>query len=108
MLNMAVHKVCQPHADEETSLVYMRCRAAQERLSQRVPMLHECVKAEPVTPPLVDGAYARGQRWQEEFHNCMTLQRLRLGHIQATSRSEVPDQNIIFDQNGILLDSDDF
>ena len=30
MLNTAVHKVRQSHADEETSSVYARCRAAQE------------------------------------------------------------------------------
>jgi len=30
MLNVVVHKVCQPQADEETSSAYARCRAAQE------------------------------------------------------------------------------
>jgi hypothetical protein len=44
-LNMVVHEVRQPHADKETSSVYVRCRAAQERLSQNAPTLHECVKA---------------------------------------------------------------
>jgi hypothetical protein len=29
-LNVAVHEVCQPCADEETSLAYTRRRAAQE------------------------------------------------------------------------------
>jgi len=71
-------------------------------------MLCEHVKTEPVTPPLVDSAYAHGQWWWEEFCNCVTLQRLQLADIQATSRLKVPDQNIIFDQNGIPLDSDDF
>jgi len=88
--------------------VYVRCRAAQERLSQSVPTLHERVKTEPIAPPLVDSAYACGQQWWEEFHNRMTLQRLWLADIQATGHSKVPDQNIIFDQNGILLDSNDF
>jgi hypothetical protein len=55
------------------------------------PTLCEHVKAEPAAPPLVDSAYARGQQWQEEFHNHMTLQCLQLGDIQATGRSEVPD-----------------
>jgi hypothetical protein len=39
MLNAAVHEVRQPRADEETSSVYTRRRAAQERLSQSAPML---------------------------------------------------------------------
>jgi len=30
ILNVVVHRVHQPHADEETSSVYARCRAAQE------------------------------------------------------------------------------
>ena len=30
MLNVVVHKVCQPQADKETSSAYARCRAAQE------------------------------------------------------------------------------
>jgi len=38
-LNAAVHEVRQPRADEETSSVYARHRAAQERLSQSAPML---------------------------------------------------------------------
>jgi len=56
----------------------------------------------------VDSAYAHGQQWWEEFHNCVTLQRLWLADIQATGHSQVPGQNIIFDQNGIPLDSNDF
>jgi len=101
MLNVVVHEVCQPRADEETSSVYTRHRAAQERLSQSVPMLREHVKAEPVAPPLVDSTYAHSQRWREEFHNCVMLQCLQLCNLWATSHMEVPDQNIIFDQNGI-------
>ena len=54
MLNTVVHKVFQPHADKETSSMYARCRAAQERLSQSAPMLHERVEAEPVIPLMVD------------------------------------------------------
>jgi hypothetical protein len=108
MLNAAVHEVCQPRAVEETSLVYARRRAAQEQLSQSAPTLRERVKAEPVAPPLVNSTYACGQQWQEEFCNCMTLQRLRLGDLQAASHMEVPDQNIIFDQNGIPRDINDF
>ena len=64
-------------------------------------MLCECVKAEPVAPPMVDSAYACSQQRWEEFCNRVTLQRLRLGDLQATGHMEVPDQNIIFDQNGI-------
>ena len=60
-LNAVVHEVCQPRADEETSSAYVRCRAAQERLSQSAPTLRERVKTEPVAPPLVDSAYACGQ-----------------------------------------------
>jgi len=107
-LNAVVHEVHQPRADEETSSAYARHRAAQERLSQSAPMLREHVKTEPVAPPLVDSTYACGQWWREEFCNCVMLQCLRLADIQATSRSKVPDQNIIFDQNGMPLDSDDF
>jgi hypothetical protein len=106
MLNAVVHEVRQPRADEETSLAYVRCRAAQERLSQSVPTLCERVKTEPVAPPPVDSAYARGQRWREEFHNCVMLQRLRLGDLQANSHTTMPDQNIIFDQNGLPRDID--
>jgi len=76
-------------------------RAAQERLSQSVPTLRECVKTEPVAPPPVDSAYARGQRWREEFCNHVALQRLRLSDLQVDGHTTVPDQNIIFDQNGI-------
>jgi hypothetical protein len=49
-LNVAVNKVQQPCTDEETSSAYVRCRAAQERLSQSAPMLCEHVKSEPVAP----------------------------------------------------------
>jgi hypothetical protein len=106
-LNAVVHKVCQPRADEETSSAYVRCRAAQERLSQSAPMLHERVKTEPVAPPLVDSTYACGQWWWEEFCNRVTLQCLRLGDLQADGHTTVPDQNIIFDQNGLPRDIDD-
>ena len=60
-LNAAVNEVRQPRTDEETSSAYVRCRAAQERLSQSVPTLRERVKSEPVAPPPVDSAYAHGQ-----------------------------------------------
>jgi hypothetical protein len=73
MLNTAVHKVCQPRADEETSSAYVRRRAAQERLSQSAPTLRERVKPEPVVLPVVDSEYYRAQQhlawWNEEFHN---------------------------------------
>ena len=104
-LNMAVNEVHQPRTDEETSSVYVRCRAAQERLSQSVPMLREHVKSEPVAPPLVDSTYACGQQWREEFHDCVALQRLRLSNLQADGHMPVPDQGVIFDQNGIPRDS---
>ena len=107
-LNVVVHKVHQPWADKETSSAYVRCRAAQEQLSQSAPTLCEHVKTEPVAPPLVDSNYAHSQQWQEEFCNCMTLQHLWLADIQATSCLQVLDQNIIFDQNGILQDSNNF
>jgi hypothetical protein len=72
-LNAAVHEVRQPRADEETSSVYVRRRAAQERLSQSAPMLREHVKPELVVPPVVDSEYACAQLrlawWNEEFHN---------------------------------------
>jgi hypothetical protein len=106
MLNAAVHNVRQPHADEETSSAYTRRRAAQEHLSQSAPMLGERVKTEPVAPPPVDSAYARGQWWWEEFRNRVTLQHLRLGDLQADGNTTVPDQNIIFDQNGLPRDID--
>jgi len=64
-------------------------------------MLCEHVKTEPVTPPLVDSAYAHGQQWWEEFRNCLALQRLRLCDLQANGHTTVPDQNIICDQNGL-------
>jgi hypothetical protein len=64
-------------------------------------MLHERVKAEPVAPPPVDSTYACSQWWQEEFRNHMVLQCLRLSDLQADGHMAVPDQNIIFDQNGI-------
>jgi hypothetical protein len=60
-------------------------------------MLREHIKTEPVAPPPVDSAYARGQRWQEEFRNCVVLQHLRLSDLQADGHTAVPDQNIIFD-----------
>jgi hypothetical protein len=106
-LNMAVNEVHQPRTDEETSSAYARRRAAQERLSQSAPTLCECVKSEPVAPPPVDSAYACGQRWQEEFHDHMVLQRLRLSDLQADGHTPVPDQGVIFDQNGIPRDSHD-
>jgi len=105
--NVVVHEVRQPRADKETSSAYARCRAAQERLSQSAPTLHERVKTEPVAPPLVDSAYAHGQWWWKEFRNCVALQHLRLGDLQADSHTTVPDQNIIFDQNGLPQDIDD-
>jgi hypothetical protein len=105
MLNAAVNKVHQPRTDEETSSVYARRRAAQERLSQSAPTLREHVKSEPVAPPLVDSAYAHGQRWREEFCDRMALQCLRLSDLQADGHMPVPDQGVIFDQNGIPPDS---
>jgi len=107
MLNVAVNKVRQPHTDEETSSAYVRCRAAQERLSQSTPMLHEHVKSEPVAPLPVDSAYARGHRWREEFRDHVVLQCLRLSDLQADGHTPVPDQGVIFDQNGIPRDSHD-
>jgi hypothetical protein len=75
-------------------------------------MLHECVKTELVTPLVVDSEYAHAQQqlgqWHEEFHNHVALQRFWNADIQATGSSGLPDQNIIFDQNGILRDSNDF
>jgi len=104
-LNAAVHEVRQPRANEETSSVYTRCRAAQERLSQSVPTLRERVKPEPVAPLVVDSEYHRTQQhlawWNEEFHNRVTVQRYRNADLQATGATKLPDQNIIFDQNGI-------
>jgi len=107
MLNAEVNEVRQPRTDEETSSAYARRRAAQERLSQSAPTLHECVKSEPVAPPPVDSAYARGQRWREEFRDRVALQRLRLSDLQADGHMPVPDQGVIFDQNGIPQDSHD-
>ena len=106
-LNAVVNKVHQPRTDEETSPAYARHRAAQEQLSQSAPMLHERVKSEPVTPPPVDSAYACGQRWWEEFRDRVALQRLRLSDLQADGHTPVPDQGVIFDQNGIPRDSHD-
>jgi hypothetical protein len=110
-LNVAVHEVRQPRANEETSSAYARRRAAQEQLSQSVPKLREHVKPEPVAPPVVDSEYYRAQqrmaRWNEEFHNQVTVQRYRNADLQATSATKLPDQNIIFDQNGIPRDSND-
>jgi hypothetical protein len=82
----------------------MRHRAAQERLSQSVPTLCECVKAEPVIPLLVDSTYSCGQWWWEEFCNRVALQHLRLSDLQANGHTTVPDQNVIFDQNGMPRD----
>jgi hypothetical protein len=111
-LNAAVHEVRQPRADEETSSVYARRRAAQERLSQSAPTLREHVKPEPVAPPVVDSEYYCAQQrlaqWNKEFHNRVMVQRIRNTDIQATSTTKLPDQDIIFDQNGILRDSNDF
>jgi len=70
-------------------------------------MLREHVKSEPVAPPLVDSMYAHGQQWQEEFRDCVALQRLRLSDLQADGHMPVPDQGVIFDQNGIPQDSHD-
>jgi hypothetical protein len=100
-LNAVVNEVRQPHTDEETSSAYTRHRAAQEQLSQSAPTLRERVKSEPVAPPPVDSAYACGQRWREEFRNRVALQRLRLSDLQADGHTPVPDQGVIFDQNGI-------
>jgi len=112
MLNAAVNEVCQPRADEETSSAYVRRRAAQERLSQSTPTLRERVKTEPAVPPVVDSAYARAQQrlawWNEEFHDRVTVQHLRNADIQATGTMQLPDQGIIFDQNGIPRESNDF
>ena len=110
-LNTAVHKVRQPRADEETSSAYARRRAAQEQLSQSAPTLRERVKPEPVAPPVVDSEYYRAQQrlaqWNEEFHNRVMVQRYRNADLQATGATKLPDQNIIFDQNGIPRDSND-
>jgi hypothetical protein len=107
MLNMAVNEVRQPRTDEETSSAYVRHRAAQGRLSQSAPMLCERVKAEPVAPPPVDSAYSRGHQLREEFRDCVVLQHLRLSNLQADGHTPVPDQGVIFDQNGIPQDSHD-
>jgi len=110
-LNAAVHEVRQPRADEETSSAYARHRAAQEQLSQSVPTLRERVKPEPVAPLVVDSEYYRTQqrlaRWNEEFHNRVTVQRIQNADLQATGATKLPDQDIIFDQNGIPRDSND-
>jgi hypothetical protein len=68
--------------------------------------VRECVKTEPVIPPPVDSANSCGHRWWEDFRNCMALQHLRLSDLQASSHTTVPDQNIIFDQNGMPRDID--
>ena len=112
MLNAAVNEVCQPQADEETSSAYVRRRAAQEQLSQSAPTLQERVKTELAVPPVVDSAYACAQQrlaqWNEEFHDRVTVQHLRNADIQATSTMQLPDQGIIFDQNGIPRESNNF
>jgi hypothetical protein len=107
MLNMVVNEVRQPHTDKETSSAYARCRAAQERLSQSVPTLCEHVKAEPVAPPPVNSAYSCSHQLREEFCDRVALQRLRLSDLQADGHTPVPDQGVIFDQNGIPRDSHD-
>jgi len=53
----------------------------------------------------VDSTYARSQQWREEFCDRVALQRLRLSDLQADGHTPVPDQGIIFDQNGIPQDS---
>jgi len=106
MLNVVVHEVHQPHADEETSLAYMRCRAAQERLSQSVPTLCERVKVEPVAPLPVDSANSCSHRWWEDFRDRVALQHLRLSDLQADGHTTMPDQGVIFDQNGMPQDID--
>jgi hypothetical protein len=106
-LNAAVNEVRQPRTNEETSSAYARRRAAQEQLSQSAPTLRERVKSEPVAPPPVDSAYARGQCGRNEFCDHMALQRLRLSNLQADGHTPVPDQGVIFDQNGIPRDSHD-
>jgi len=107
MLNAVVNEVRQPRTVEETSSAYARRRAAQERLSQSAPTLHERVKSEPATPPPVDSAYAHSQRGRDEFRNRMVLRHLRLSDLQADGHTPVPDQGVIFDQNGIPRDSHD-
>jgi hypothetical protein len=107
MLNTVVNEVWQPRTVEETSSAYARRRAAQERLSQSAPTLRECVKSEPAAPPPVDSAYACGQRGRDEFRDRVALQRLRISDLQADGHTPVPDQGIIFDQNGIPRDSHD-
>jgi hypothetical protein len=101
MLNAVVNKVWQPRTDEETSSAYARRRAAQERLSQSAPTLHERVKSEPDTPPPLDSTYACSQHWRDKFRDCMALQHLGLSDLQADGHMPVPDQGVIFDQNGI-------
>jgi hypothetical protein len=108
MLNAAVNKVHQPQADKETSSAYVRCRAAQEQLSQSLPTLREHVKTEPVTPPMVDNDYACAQWWQKEFHNHINVQCYWLAEIQASGTLWLPDQNIIFHQTGMLQDRNDW
>jgi len=111
-LNVVVHEVRQSCADEETSSAYVRCRAAQEQLSQSAPTLREHVKNEPVVPPVVDSEYYHAQQhlawWNEEFHNRVMVQRIQNADIQATSATKLPDQDVIFDHNGILQDSNNF
>jgi len=99
--NVAVNEVRQPRTVEETSSVYARRRAAQERLSQSVPTLRERVKSEPAAPPPVDSTYARGQHGWDEFRDRVALQRLRISDLQADGHTPVSDQGIIFDQTGV-------
>jgi hypothetical protein len=100
-LNTAVNEVRQPHTVEETSSAYARHRAAQEQQSQSAPMLREHVKSEPAAPPPVDSDYACSQRGRDEFRDPVALQRLRISDLQADGHMPVPDQGVIFDQNGI-------
>jgi len=55
-------------------------------------------------PLVVDSEYACAQqclaRWNEEFHNRVMVQRFQNTDIQATGATKLPDQDIIFDQNG--------
>ena len=55
----------------------------------------------------MDSTYARSQHGQDEFCDRVALQRLRLSNLQADGHTPVPDQGVIFDQNGIPRDSHD-
>jgi hypothetical protein len=60
----------------------------------------------------VDSEYYHAQQclvqWNEEFHNQVMVQHIQNADIQATGTTKLPDQDIIFDQNGIPQDSNDF